>query len=103
MERQMHLPLGDECPRREDIDAQAAALADTSPDVIGMAEYCRRGLAIAEAEVQYYEHWQDTPLAKMWRGIRDRWRARLRTATHGDGKGRAPSMIDTLKKEGLTQ
>lgn len=50
-------------------------------DVIGQAEYCRRGLAIAEAEVQYYTHWQDTPKIKQWTGIRARWSARLRTAT----------------------
>ena len=92
MERQMHIPLGEECPRREDIEAQAQALAETSPDVLGMAEYCRRGLAIAEAEVAYYTHWGDTPMVKMWGGIRARWSARLRTATHGDGKGPAPAM-----------
>ena len=80
-ERQLHIPFGDECPCLEDIEAQQAALAECSPDVVGMAEYCRRGLAVASGYVAYYTHWQDTPQAKRWTGIRARWSARLRTAT----------------------
>lgn len=62
---------------------QMAYELGTPNDEGGMAAYCRRGLAIASGEVELYEARGDESLAKNWRGIRDRWRARLRTAERG--------------------
>ena len=65
---------------RQQLNDMAQQPGSSSVDELGLAGYCRRGFAIAEGKVAYWVTAGDQRLETNWRGIRDRWAARLCSA-----------------------
>ena len=68
---------------RQQLNDMAQQPGSSSVDELELVEYCCRGLAIAEGEVVYWATGGDQRLETNWRGIRDGWATRLRSAERG--------------------